>query len=192
MEVRVLPPVPFSIDGGRSSTVRALDCGSSDVGSNPIDHPKFTTKWRVGRVWLMAAVPKTARAASPPGFESQALLQCRRSSAVRASGFYPVGRGFDSSRRLQMFKGGPSWTPPLETTAFEVMSKRRKGYPSESRVKRGTRIVHGDKELEEKLGRNDLCPCDSGRRFQELLHAQRTLSTAAAAATTSDAEISPS
>jgi hypothetical protein len=27
------------------------------------------------------------------------------------------------------------------------MSKRRHGYPSESRVKRGDRIVHGDKEL---------------------------------------------
>ncbi|MGH2442384.1 MAG: SEC-C metal-binding domain-containing protein [Chloroflexota bacterium] len=25
--------------------------------------------------------------------------------------------------------------------------------------------MHGDKELHEKLGRNDLCPCGSGRRF---------------------------
>jgi len=31
--------------------------------------------------------------------------------------------------------------------AFEVTSKRRKGYPSETRVKKGTRSVHGDKEL---------------------------------------------
>src|SRR5690242_10230360 len=45
------------------------------------------------------------------------------------------------------------------------------GYPSESRVKRGSRVVHGEKELVEKLGRNDLCPCGSGRRFQKLLHA---------------------
>jgi hypothetical protein len=52
-----------------------------------------------------------------------------------------------------------------------VSSKRRKGYPSETRVKRGLRIVHGDKELLEKLGRNDPCPCGSGRRFQEVLHA---------------------
>jgi uncharacterized protein YecA (UPF0149 family) len=52
-----------------------------------------------------------------------------------------------------------------------VSSKRRKGYPSETRVKRGERIVHGDKELLEKLGRNDLCPCGSGGRFQEVLHA---------------------
>ncbi|MBO0861643.1 MAG: SEC-C domain-containing protein [Chloracidobacterium sp.] len=34
-------------------------------------------------------------------------------------------------------------------------------------VKRGMRVVHGDKELTEKLGRNDRCPCGSGRRFQE-------------------------
>jgi len=39
-------------------------------------------------------------------------------------------------------------------------------------VKRGRQIVHGEKELEEKLGRNDLCPCGSSRRFQELLHAE--------------------
>ncbi len=45
------------------------------------------------------------------------------------------------------------------------MSKRRRGFPSESRVKRGYRVVHGDKELEEKLGRKDLCPCGSGQRF---------------------------
>jgi SEC-C motif-containing protein len=56
--------------------------------------------------------------------------------------------------------------------AFERTSKRRRGYPSETRVKRGLRIVHGEKELTEKLGRNDLCPCGSGRRFQELLPAQ--------------------
>ncbi|HYR84538.1 MAG TPA: SEC-C metal-binding domain-containing protein [Terriglobia bacterium] len=43
------------------------------------------------------------------------------------------------------------------------------GYPSETQVRRGQRVVHGDKELLEKLGRNDLCPCGSGRRFQEML-----------------------
>ncbi|MBI1346534.1 nucleic acid-binding protein [bacterium] len=46
------------------------------------------------------------------------------------------------------------------------MSKRRRGYPSETQVKRGLRVVHGDKWLEEKLGRNDPCPCGSGRRFK--------------------------
>ena len=50
---------------------------------------------------------------------------------------------------------------------FETMSKRRKGFPSETKVKRGVRIVHGNKELAEKLGRNDLCPCGSGKRFKK-------------------------
>jgi hypothetical protein len=44
---------------------------------------------------------------------------------------------------------------------FEMMSKRRKGFPSEKKVKRGVRIVHGDKVLSEKLGRKDLDPCGS-------------------------------
>lgn len=58
------------------------------------------------------------------------------------------------------------------------MSKRRKGFPSETQVKRGERIVRGDKELIEKLGRNDPCPCGSGRSFQALLPARRRLLTA--------------
>ena len=53
---------------------------------------------------------------------------------------------------------------------FEITSKRRKGFPSETQVKRGVRVVHGNKELSEKLGRNDLCPCASGRRFQAVLY----------------------
>jgi uncharacterized protein YchJ len=71
---------------------------------------------------------------------------------------------------------------PCDTTstttncpAFTRSSKRRKGYPSETHVKRGDRFVHGDKELIEKLGRNDPCICGSGRRFQEVLYAQRPL-----------------
>ncbi|MDH5178323.1 MAG: SEC-C metal-binding domain-containing protein [Gammaproteobacteria bacterium] len=48
---------------------------------------------------------------------------------------------------------------------FEKTSKRCRGYPSETNVKRGTRVVHGEKELHEKLGRNDPCICGSGRSF---------------------------
>jgi len=39
-------------------------------------------------------------------------------------------------------------------------------------VRRGDRAVTtplGDKEFVEKLGRSDLCPCGSGKRFQEVL-----------------------
>ncbi|MEZ0295077.1 MAG: SEC-C metal-binding domain-containing protein [Candidatus Methylacidiphilales bacterium] len=33
--------------------------------------------------------------------------------------------------------------------------------------------MHGDKELHEKLGRKDLCPCGSGRKFPQMLPADR-------------------
>jgi len=54
-------------------------------------------------------------------------------------------------------------------SAFETISKRRKGYPSETNVKRGRQIVRGKKELIEKLGKEDPCPCGSGSRFQSVL-----------------------
>ncbi|HEU0054338.1 MAG TPA: SEC-C metal-binding domain-containing protein [Longimicrobium sp.] len=49
---------------------------------------------------------------------------------------------------------------------------------------RGDRVVGGDKELSEKLGRNDRCPCGSARRFQEVLHAAEAVSTAPRAPST--------
>jgi len=58
-----------------------------------------------------------------------------------------------------------------QESLFEITSKRRKGFPSETKVKRGVRIVHGTKQLFEKLGRNDPCPCGSGRSFPEMLPA---------------------
>ena len=77
-------------------------------------------------------------------------------------------------RSGRYFIGGvPCASIAITTTspAFELTRKRRKSFPSETKVKRGRRFVHGDVELTEKLGRNDLCPCGSGRRFQGLLHA---------------------
>ena len=53
----------------------------------------------------------------------------------------------------------------IPNIAFERTSKRRRGFPSETNVKRGVRIVGEDKYLTEKLGRNDPCPCGSGHRF---------------------------
>ena len=50
-------------------------------------------------------------------------------------------------------------------------------------MKRGLRFVHGDKELVEKLGRNDPCPCGSGLSFQAVLPGVGLLSTAAGAMT---------
>jgi SEC-C motif len=57
--------------------------------------------------------------------------------------------------------------------AFDTTRKRRKSFPSETHVKRGRRFVHGDVELNEKLGRNDLCPCGSQRKFQAVLYGNR-------------------
>lgn len=57
-------------------------------------------------------------------------------------------------------------------TSAAPMAKRRRGFPSETNVKRGVRVIHtgfGDKTLDEKLGRRDPCPCGSGRRFQPML-----------------------
>ena len=87
---------------------------------------------------------------------------------------------------LTVFKiGGASCLVKIKTNhiPFESLSKRRRGFPSETQVKRGQRIVGVDKYLIEKLGRNDPCPCGSGHRFQTLLsplkkvsgHVQRRL-----------------
>jgi hypothetical protein len=38
------------------------------------------------------------------------------------------------------------------TSAFERSSKRRKGFPSELRVKKGDRVVHGTKDLIREAG----------------------------------------
>jgi uncharacterized protein YecA (UPF0149 family) len=60
--------------------------------------------------------------------------------------------------------------------AFVPSSKRRRGFPSETHVSAAFRAIRGGwKELREKLGRNDPCPCGSGRKFQEVLSQVRRL-----------------
>ncbi|MFO0457537.1 MAG: SEC-C metal-binding domain-containing protein [Alphaproteobacteria bacterium] len=55
-------------------------------------------------------------------------------------------------------------------------------------------MVGDGKVLVEKLGRNDPCPCGSGRRFQTLLHALGSVSTGCCATitTATDAAVTPS
>ncbi len=74
----------------------------------------------------------------------------------------------------------------MTSLPFEPSSKRRKGFPSETHVKRGHRVIGGEKakELLEKLGRNNPCPCGSGRRFQELLYEDRLSTTVLSGTTT--------
>lgn len=87
----------------------------------------------------------------------------------------PRNQARDSDRRVSCHASIISQTSP----AFERTSKRRKGYPSETNVKRGLRFVHGGEvELVEKLGSKDPCPCSSGLSFQTLLPAIRPVSTA--------------
>ena len=76
-------------------------------------------------------------------------------------------RAFDKRRRPL-----PGTSITTRSPAFERTSKRRKGFPSETNVKRG------QIELLEKLGRGDPCACGSGGRFQEVLPAIRLVSTA--------------
>jgi uncharacterized protein YecA (UPF0149 family) len=70
----------------------------------------------------------------------------------------------------------------------EKTSKRRRGADTEAHVKRGLRVVGDGKVLVEKLGRKDPCPCGSGRRFQAVLHANRSVSTASCATITAVTE----
>lgn len=53
-----------------------------------------------------------------------------------------------------------------KNSAFARSHKRRKGYPSETKVKRGHRVVHCEKELVEKLRRNDPCPAAPAAGFK--------------------------
>jgi SEC-C motif len=71
----------------------------------------------------------------------------------------------------------------LPTRLLRSLSGSLAGFSSETHVKRGLRVVHGDKELLEKLGRNDPCPCGSGRSFQELLPKDRPISMEVSATT---------
>jgi uncharacterized protein YecA (UPF0149 family) len=84
-----------------------------------------------------------------------------RSSCASAS------RGFASAISARRQSCRPRRQIQKRRCPFESMSKRRKGYPSETRVKRGPRTIRGGEvELVERLGDNDLCPCGSSKRFK--------------------------
>jgi hypothetical protein len=73
-----------------------------------------------------------------------------------------------------------------DEVSFRAHEQAASRFPSETQVKRDERAAKGgEKELVEKLGANDLCPCGSRRRFQALLPKQRPLSTGQDATTTS-------
>ena len=66
-------------------------------------------------------------------------------------GFNPTYKGwYDRAAPSGAITGDVPCLPII--SAFERSSKRRKGYPSEQRVKKGTRVVHGNKELFRETG----------------------------------------
>src|SRR5687768_14195608 len=127
---------------------------------------------------------------TPPMFLASRNLNSASRNAPTCS--IPVGLGANRTRTdmasiLTRYHrgrtGGVIWNTTTTSTtsttstpfAFEPISKRRKGFPSETNVKRGRQVVGQGKELEEKLGKEDPCPCGSGRRFQGLLPQQRQI-----------------
>jgi uncharacterized protein YecA (UPF0149 family) len=68
-------------------------------------------------------------------------------------------------------KGELPWKTYLKTSRrSSEAANADTAFASETNVKRGFRSLRGGmKDLREKLGRNDLCPCGSGRKFQEML-----------------------
>ena len=65
------------------------------------------------------------------------------------------------------------------------MSKRRKGFPSETKVGRGVRIVHGDQLLAEKLRRRRSLPVRERPTLEESLQQVGPVLTASTGKVTS-------
>lgn len=129
--------------------------------------------------WIHAPQPRARGGA--PGVGGPAPWTSHRKpitvvAPIRCLDGPPRGRVYRSTTSARRQPWRASAGSRTSSVTFEVTSKRRRGYPSETHVKRGHRVVHGHKELLlEKLGRNDLCPCNSGRRFQEMLHEVRQI-----------------
>ncbi|MGX4806992.1 SEC-C metal-binding domain-containing protein [Bradyrhizobium guangdongense] len=122
-------------------------------------------------------MPRSRRSSSNrPRRPGRASCRPAGAASSRAPDIVIVKRGGNRPRFPNRWRASCA-SPAISKTspAFSVTRKRRKSFPSETHVKRGARVVHGDVELSEKLGRNDLCPCGSGRRFQGLLHELRQL-----------------
>src|SRR6266536_6449840 len=94
-------------------------------------------------------------------FSLGAVLRCAAPVFRARRSIWPrTNAGHASDAKLAARAGGILWqTTSTPTSPFTPSSKRRKGFPSETHVKRGLRVVHAEKELIEKLGRNDPCPC---------------------------------
>ena len=75
---------------------------------------------------------------------------------------------YEAPRVVQVDRAGPLLADLRDgnrPACLPVLSHHTTQVPRLAQMKRGVRIIHGNKELFEKLGRNDLCPCGSGRSF---------------------------
>ncbi|MEV6277940.1 SEC-C metal-binding domain-containing protein [Nocardia sp. NPDC051832] len=100
---------------------------------------------------------------TPAAFDPPKIGCCRRRVAAIFARSYSIYRGGHHAPRR--FPGAVSSEPASGVG----------GSLSETRVKRGSRTVGVDKELIEKLGGKDPCPCGSGRRFQQVLSLDRSV-----------------
>jgi hypothetical protein len=89
------------------------------------------------------------------GGERMYIRVASPSIVTRTSARRPYGTRHERPRHTALLSS------PVASDAGGILSERRVG--------RGDRISRGDKELLEKLGRDDPCPCGSGRRFQTVL-----------------------
>jgi hypothetical protein len=73
-----------------------------------------------------------------------------------------------------------------EESFFSSMSKRRRGYPSETRVKRGDRVVHGNKEFIRETGSQRSLPVRVGTTLSRSAASGADASTALRGTTTDE------
>src|SRR5438309_9495767 len=67
------------------------------------------------------------------------------------------------------WKGSGSWTRKTSNACrfFRADDQAPHGLTSKTQVKCCVQVVHGTKELTERVASNDLCPCESGKRVKK-------------------------
>ena len=142
--------------GGRSSTVRALGCGPSDVGSTPIDHPNWASNtaglvnaWRRGRLRdLISPVIRDRYPATRPFPRSVHVPRETDLTWARealAPGSTP-GRGIQSSSVFMVRAGVPTDASHASAPPFPGRPRCPLSSVEEQRASNpcaGVRIVQG-------------------------------------------------
>ena len=125
--------------------VRSSVLQAEEAGSTPARGTTHHLKLFVELTLRGAQTGRNDWAASEPVTDNL-FNTCRHSSVGRAPVCRTGGRGVRTRWRRHSLSPGEHHEGRTPATAFETMSKRRKGFPSETQVKRGDRVVHGHKE----------------------------------------------